>query len=227
MFVKRMMAVLGILLTGIPVLGLAAQVPWTEGVQYFRIEPAQMTALPPGKVEVTEVFSYGCPYCNAFVSTADALEASLPPNAQMDYLPASFSPAEDFPMFQRAYFTAQALGVADRMHHAMFDAVWKTGELALEDPRTHAMRRPLPSLADVAAFYQRHAGIPAAKFLATASSFWVDSKINNCDTLVRTYQVEGTPSIIINGKYRVKMAAMHSSKELIQLVGWLVSQESR
>jgi thiol:disulfide interchange protein DsbA len=221
---KRMIAILSMLLAGTPTLGFAAAAPWTEGVQYSRVEPAQLTALGPGKIEVTEVFSYGCPYCNSFVSTADALRASLPANAQIDYLPADFSPAEDFPMFQRAYFTAQALGVADRMHHAMFDAVWKTGELAVEDSRTHALRRPLPSLADVAAFYQRHTGIPAAKFLATASSFWVESKISNCDALIRAYQVPGTPCIIVDGMYRVNMEAIRSPQELIQLVDWLVGQ---
>lgn len=223
---KAMTLSLSLLLLGFAGHTMAAAVPWTEGVQYSRIQPAQLTGLPPGKVEVTEVFSYGCPYCNAFVPTADALKASLPANAHMDYLPASFSPAEDFPMFQRAFFTAQALGVADRVHDAMFDAVWKSGELAVVNPRTHELRNPLPSLSDVAAFYQRHTGIPVAKFLATSQSFWVESKINNCEVLMRAYQVDETPCIVVNGKYRINMHALRTPGELIQLVDWLVGQES-
>ena len=215
-----------LLLLSLTAQATAAAVPWTEGVQYSRIQPAQLTGLPPGKVEVTEVFSYGCPYCNAFVPTADALKDSLPSNAQMDYLPASFSPAEDFPMFQRAFFTAKALGVAERMHDAMFDAVWKTGDLAVVNLRTHELRHPLPSMADVAAFYQRKTGIPAPKFIATAQSFWVDSQISNCERLLRAYLVEETPCIIVNGKYRVNMQALRSPGELIRLVDWLVVQES-
>src|SRR5271167_3522275 len=75
---------------------------WTEGVNYFLIDPARPTALPAGKVEVTEVFSYACPACNLFVPTMHKLKASLPPNAVLDFLPASFNLAEDWPVFQLA-----------------------------------------------------------------------------------------------------------------------------
>jgi len=43
-------------------------------------------------------------------------------------------------MFQRATCTAQTLGILDRTHDAMFDAVWKTGELAISDPKTHTLK---------------------------------------------------------------------------------------
>ena len=97
---------------------------WTEGVNYFLVVPARPTSLPAGKVEVTEVFSYACPACNLFVPTMHKLKASLPPNAVLDYLPASFNPSEDWPMFQLAYLTAQTLGVAEQTHDTVFDAVW-------------------------------------------------------------------------------------------------------
>jgi thiol:disulfide interchange protein DsbA len=200
---------------------------WTEGIQYFRIDPAQPTGLPAGKLEVTEVFSYGCPFCDRFVPTMRALVASLPANVQVDYLPASFATAEDFPMFQRAYFTAQILGVAERTHDAMFAAVWHTGELSIYDPRTNGLKNPLPGIADAARFYQRHAGVPVARFIAASRSFAVDAKVANGDALVRAYRIAGTPSIIVNGKYRVNLEALHGSGELIQLVTWLVKQESR
>src|SRR5271155_1086860 len=87
---------------------------WTEGVNYFLIVPARPTALPAGKVEVTEVFSYACPACNAFQPTMHKLKQSLPANAVIDYLPASFNPSEDWPMFQLAFCTAQTLGVAEQ-----------------------------------------------------------------------------------------------------------------
>src|SRR5580692_7094109 len=113
---------------------------WSEGVNYFLIVPARPTSLPAGKVEVTEVFSYACPACNIFVPTMHKLKASLPPNAVLDYLPASFNPSEDWPVFQLAYLTAQTLGVADKTHDAMFVAVWQTGELAVIDPATQGIK---------------------------------------------------------------------------------------
>src|SRR5690348_559082 len=149
---------------------------WKEGTHYFAVNPPQPTTVPPGKVEVMEVFSYGCPACNVFQPVMKRLKAALPPNAQIVYLPASFMPAEDWPMFQRAYFAAQALGVADRAHDAMFNAVWNSGELAVSDPKTNRLKNPLPSIEDAAHFYARVAGVKPADFLAASKSFGVDAK---------------------------------------------------
>ncbi len=128
---------------------------WTEGKQYFLINPPRISSVAPGKVEVTEVFSYGCPACNLFVPVMHKLQKALPPNAVLDYLPASFNPSEDWPMFQLAYLTAQTLGIADQSHDAMFDAVWTTRELSVIDPATQRIREHLPTIEDAARFYNR------------------------------------------------------------------------
>ena len=54
----------------------------------------------------------------------------------MTYVHASFNPAEAWPMFQRAFYTAQSLGIAAATHEQMFVAVWETGEFPLLDPNT-------------------------------------------------------------------------------------------
>src|ERR1017187_9025589 len=113
---------------------------WEQGTNYFLIDPPQATAAAPGKIEVTEVFSYACPACNHFYPVVDRLKASLPANAELDFIAAGFRPDEDWPMFQRAYYAAQILGLDKRTHAAMFDAIWKTGELAVEDPRTQRFK---------------------------------------------------------------------------------------
>ena len=200
---------------------------WTAGVHYFLINPAQPTGLPAGKIEVTEVFSYACPGCNRFYPVADRLQSSLPPSAIMDYLPASFRPVEDWPMFQRAYLAARELGIDRRTHDAMFDAVWKTGELAVFDPATQRAKRPAPTIADVAEFYARTAGVKRETFLATASSFAVDVKVRQADELIRSYGVSETPSIIVNGKYRLNPVSAGGYEQTIELVKWLVQQEMR
>src|SRR5690348_4928432 len=155
----------------------AASGQWIEGTHYVVLEQPQPTTVPAGKVEVMEVFSYGCPACNAFQPVIHALERSLPRNARMVFLPASFKPNEDWPMFQRAYFAAQALGIAERTHQAMFDAVWKTGELATFDPTTNRIRSPAPSIEDAARCYARLTGVSQQTFLATARSFGVETKL--------------------------------------------------
>src|SRR6516162_10895714 len=84
---------------------------WTLGENYFAIVPPQHPNVAPGKIEVTEVFSYGCPACYQFYPVAGKLKAALPANAELDYLPASYNVAEAWPMYQCSYFTAQALSV--------------------------------------------------------------------------------------------------------------------
>ena len=199
---------------------------WTEGKDYFLVSPPQHTTVASGKVEVMEVFSYACPACNAFQPIMKQLQASLPPNAQVVYLPASFIPAEDWPVFQRAFFAAQALGVAEKTHEAMFNAVWTTGELAVSDPTTHRLKNPLPTIEDVAKFYQHAAGVSPDKFLAAAKSFGVDAKMRMADAEIGAAGAMSTPTLIVNGKYRLTAQSAGTFDRLIQLVKYLVAQES-
>jgi protein dithiol oxidoreductase (disulfide-forming) len=200
--------------------------PWKEGENYFLLIPPQPTGLPHGKVEVTEVFSYACIVCNRFLPDMHRLIASLPATAVVDYVPASFIPAEDWPVFQRAYLTAQVFGVADRAHDAMFDAVWKTGELAIINPTTGRLKSPLPSIEDVARFYNRTTKVPIADFIGAATSMGVNTRMNQADDLVVKYHVDGTPTIIVNGKYRLGLGSAGDPEKLIDLVKWLVTKES-
>jgi thiol:disulfide interchange protein DsbA len=199
---------------------------WVEGQNYFLIQPAQPTGLPAGKIQVVEIFSYACPGCNRFYPYIDKLSASLPSNAVMEFLPASFRPDEDWPMFQRAYLAADQLKVARRAHDAMFDAVWKTGELAVWDARLNREKRPPPALADAARFYQRAAGIKPDTFLATAAAFGIDVKVKQADERIRAYGVAETPSLVVNGKYRLNPVTAGGDEETIALVKWLVARES-
>ena len=211
----------------VPAAFAASNTDWVEGTNYFVIEPAQPTSAPAGKVEVTEVFSYACPACNQFYPIADRLKASLPKNAIMDYVAAGFIPTEDWPMFQRAYYTALELGIwSPRVHDAMFNAVWKTGELATVDLQSDRLKQPPPSIEDAAKFYARETGVKAATFVATAHSFAVDAKVREADQYIQDCGVDQTPTIVVNGKYRLTANAAGGYDELIELVNYLVKKES-
>ena len=218
--------VLSLLAVATLLLPLAAPAAtWTEGIHYVRVTPPQQTTVPAGKVEVMEVFSYACPACNAFQPVIEKLRSTLPPQAQVVFLPAAFNPQEDWPMFQRAFFAAQALGIAERTHQAMFDAVWKTGELGVTTAGNR-LKDPLPSLADAARFYARVAGVDPQKFLAMANSFAIDGKMRAADSQIVAMHVESTPTLIVNGKYRVIRDSVKTNDELIALVKYLVARES-
>jgi thiol:disulfide interchange protein DsbA len=206
--------------------GAQADTNWAQGQNYFLIQPPQAPGVAAGKVEVTEVFSYACPACDSFYPYMDRLKAALPPNAELDFVAAGFRPDEDWTVFQRAYYAAQVLGVDKRTHDAMFDAVWKTRELAVENPSTHRLQVPMPSLQDIAKFYERTAGVKAATFIATANSFSVDTRVRQADQLVKDYRVQGTPTVVVNGKYRLDVQSAGGPDQVIELVKWLVAKES-
>jgi len=215
------------LLLGTPLAHAQQQAQWVEGKHYLEIKPAQR---PPdaqqGVVEVTEVFSYGCVYCNRALPLMDKIKKSLPSNAHMGYLPAAFNASESWPMFQRVYYTAVALGLMPKMHEAIFSGVWTSNELAVVDAGGQKLRSPQPTIEDAAKFVAKKAGIKPEQFVATAKSFSVDANCRRADQLVKAYKITGTPSIVVNGRYLVNLGSTKSESELIELVNWLVAKEA-
>ena len=214
-----MLKPLGILLAGLVATcatsaAFAADAPapapasWEEGKSYFPVNPPQPTATGD-KVEVLEVFSYACPHCAHFQPYAEQLKQSLPAGAAFTYMPAVFNPSWE--PYARAYYTAESLGVVDKTHQALFDAL-------------HRDHLPLRTIDELAGFYAQN-GVDKAKFLATSASFEVESKLSRAQTIVKADGVDGTPSIVVNGKYRVTGASAGGYPQLIELVDWLVQKE--
>lgn len=216
-------ASLGLLLTAAAASAQPAQ--WVAGKHYVAI-PQQRLQVPSGTVEVLEVFSYGCPACNTFRPAMKQIEQGLPKNAKVAYLPASWNAAENWPVFQRAYITAQSLGIADRAHDAMYDAIWTTGELGVVERSTGRLKKKLPSIEDVAKFYERTTGVKAADFVKASQSFAVDLKIRQAEAQIRAMKVPSTPTLVVNGKYRVNTDGLRSIDEIVSLVNFLVARES-
>ncbi|HEX7814204.1 thiol:disulfide interchange protein DsbA/DsbL, partial [Dyella sp.] len=170
--------------------------------------------------------SYGCPACNAFHATVDQMQTELPSNATMAFLPVSFNPAENFPMFQRAYYAAEALGVSAKGNDAMYDAAWKTKELSSEAPNGGLKpSNALPTIDDAAKVYAKFGADPK-EFVAVANSFAVNTKMKRADDLTQKYGVTQTPTIIVNGKYRYTVGMAGGYPQAIELAKWLVSKEA-
>jgi protein dithiol oxidoreductase (disulfide-forming) len=141
------------------------------------------------------------------------------------YLPASWNKAENWPLFQRAFLTAQSLGVAEKAHDAMFQAIWATGELGVTEP-SGRLKKNLPSIEDAAKFYERTTGVKAANFVNASKSFSVDLKMRQADSQIIAMQVSGTPTLVVNGKYRLNNEALQTPEQVIDLVKFLVAKES-
>ena len=180
---------------------------WQEGTNYFLVEPPQPTA-SGSKVEVLEVFSYACIHCAHFQPTADKIKKELPSYASFSYMPAIFTP--QWEPFARAFYTAQSLGVLDKSHQALFDAL-------------HNEHKPLTDINALAGFYANY-GTDPTKFIAASTSFEVESKMARSVSMVPKYGIDGTPSIVINGKYRLSRGSAGGDDQVVELVKFLVEK---
>lgn len=204
----RLCAALALLL--IPLLSSAAgPVKYQEDVAYQKIVPAQPTA-DPGKVEVVEVFWYGCPHCHRFQPYVESWLLSGPENVNFVRLPAILS--ERWAIHSRAYYTAEALGVLEQIHPALFDAI-------------HNKKERLDTEAALADFFVAH-GVDRERFHSTFNSFAVNSKVSRARELTRRYGIDGTPTVVVNGKYRTGPAMTGTFEALIDVVEYLVDREA-
>lgn len=205
--------------------GAVAAEPFEAGKHYFAVEPVQPTSTGD-KAEVVEVFSYACPACNSFQATMHKIKAALPANTELVYLPASFRPDEDWPVFQRTFYTAQALGILDKSHDATFDLIWKDdGPLRISDATTHRPVKPMPTIEDVGKAFTRF-GVKADDFVATANSFAINAKMKRADTLLKAYGVDSTPTLVVNGKYRLTAQSAGGLDQVAPLIRYLIEKDA-
>lgn len=181
--------------------------PYTEGDQYVTLPAPQQRLSPEGKVEVVEVFSYGCIHCAHFAPVAEQLRKSLPPGVVFKLLPAPFN--EEWMPFARAYYAADKLGVVERTHLALFQAKFE-------------QHYPINTLEELADFYASH-GINRAEFLRIANSEAATAQMQKDLALIQKWQVGGTPTIVVDGKYR--SAEVKTLDDLVGLTRWLVKRE--
>ena len=197
----------GLLLTSACTAQSSGPVPYTEGSEYVKLPAPYQRYSAAGKVEVVEVFSYGCIHCAHFAPLAETLRKELPPGVEFKLLPAPFS-AEWLP-FARAYYAAKQLGVVDRTHLQLFTAKFD-------------QHYPINSMNELADFYARE-GVDRAKFMSIATSPEVTAKMKSDLALIQKWQVDGTPTLVVDGKYRV--AAVHTQEEMAAVALWLAKRE--
>lgn len=163
----------------------------TEGVHYRSIEGGRPYAtLPPGMVEVAEVFHYTCPHCAQFAPMLETWKAGLPKHARLVLVPAVF--AQDDP-WARLFYAAQAARSQAVLHPRLFAAVHGTGSL----PRN-------ANLSQLQAFAN---GVPGSNAKALAAALAnegaLSPKLRNAYEFARRSDIEGTPSLVVAGRYLI------------------------
>ncbi|WP_058195685.1 thiol:disulfide interchange protein DsbA/DsbL [Xanthomonas translucens] len=163
------------------------------GTDYIDIPGGQPLQPTNGKIEVAEVFGYVCPACARFQPQIGPWKAGLPSDVHFVYVPAMFGGTWDD--YARAFYAAEAMGVQEKTHEALYKAIHVDETLKGERGRD--------SVQDIAGFYAKY-GVDPKQFADTMGSFAVSSKTNRAKQFAVRSGVTGTPSLIVNGKYLVK-----------------------
>lgn len=163
------------------------------GRDYEEIPGGQPFAPLDGKIEVVEVFNYVCPACASFQPLVNNWKAKLPADVRFGYVPAAFG--RNWDPYVRAYYAAESMGIADKTHDAVFRAIHIDRSLKGE--------RGMDSFDDIAAFYATQ-GVDAKQFASTMASFAVEGKFNRAKQFILRGQVNSTPTMVVNGRYKMK-----------------------
>ncbi|MCU0735468.1 MAG: thiol:disulfide interchange protein DsbA/DsbL [Methylotetracoccus sp.] len=179
------------------------------GRDYELVNPPQPTA-DPGKIEVLEFFWYGCPHCFHFEPDLNAWLKKKPDNVVFIRQPAIFN--DRWAAHAKAYFTAESLGVIDKMHTLLYEAIQN-------------QRLKLETEDELADFFAKH-GISADDFRKAYRSFSVDSKMRQAAGMAARYGVTGTPALVVNGKYRTGGKLAKSFPQMIEVLNGLIALET-
>lgn len=192
-------------------LAIAQDEPYQEGVHYFKI--SQVPAQTDSKtVEVTEMFSYACSHCNTIEPFLQSWNQSKPDNVVFNRIGVAFG-RQTWEMMARAYITAEMLGIADESHPAMMDAIWKEG-------------KQFRSVDEIADFYTRF-GVEKSAFIANYQSFAADSQLRKSQRDVQLFGIAGTPSLVVNRKYRVgSNKDVTDFNAMLDVVDFLIAKET-
>ena len=163
-----------------------------------------------GGIEVAEVFAYTCIHCANLQPSMSAWKAAQPADVRIEYVPAVFGGVAD--NFARGFFAAQATGLLDKTHDAMFNAVFV--ERAIGGG----------SLEEIADWYATQ-GADAATFQSTMESFAVTTKLNRAKSFAQRTGVNATPTMIVNGKYAASMTRDGGPEGLLRTLDYLIAHE--
>lgn len=187
---------------------LAMAETFKEDVDYTRISKPARTE-NPDKIEVREFFWYGCPHCYKMESFLKPWLAKKPNDVEFIRTPGVLN--RNWEVHARAFYVAQSLGVVEKTHGVLFDAI-------------HNQKQKLDSQKDLAEFYKDY-GVDTNTFNKQFKSFDVTTEIRQADALARVYRLMGVPAVVINGKYVTTAKQAQSYERWMQIVDYLIDLE--
>lgn len=196
-----------LLLCGLTALPVRA---FDEGIDYQTLAQVQPTQ-SGNAIEVLELFWYGCPHCFQLEPTLTSWLATKPQNVVFRRMPAVLGPSWE--NHAKAYYAAEALGVLDRIHEALFSAL-------------HLQKKPIGDEESLANFFAEQ-GVNREEFLKAYRSFAVDMKVRQSKQVANRYGIDGVPAVIVNGRYRTSPTMTASRERMIEVLNHLIATEQK
>lgn len=198
----------------------AQQLPdgrWKAGVHYKPLVPAQSTSAPAGKVEVSEVFWYGCGHCYALEPFLQSWDRNNAAYIEYVKIPVIWGPVHK--AHARLFYTLQALGREKDLTPKVFEEIHQRGNMlaANDEAKTRALQLA----------FAKANGISEEDFLREYDGFSVNTRLQQAERLTRAYRVEGVPLVVVNGKYVTDVGAAGGQSELLKLIDDLAAFEQR
>jgi thiol:disulfide interchange protein DsbA len=181
---------------------------WVEGRDYEPILPPQLGE-SPGKIEVLEFFSYGCPHCKDFHPLVMAWAARLPKDVGFRRVPVSFGRAA-WADLARLYHSLEATGDLVRLDLAAFRAI-------------HEERTNLYTPDAILAWAKRQ-GVDQKRFADAFESFGINTRLSRDEQLVKNYKVQGVPLLTVGGRYAVTGKATKGLADLLPIADGLIAR---
>ena len=178
------------------------------GRDYVEIPGGQAWAARPGRIEVAELFGYTCPHCAHFEPLLAQWKQRQGKDVDLALVPAVYGGAWD--VWARAFFAASDLGLLPRSHEAVFAAIHRDGRL----PRN-------PSAQELGTFFSSY-GVDGDRFRAAMADPKVDARMDRAREFAIASGAEGTPTLVVNGRYRVTAASL---EDALRITDWLVARE--
>jgi thiol:disulfide interchange protein DsbA len=189
---------------------------WQAGQNYGLVANPQPTSVASGKVEVIEVFWYGCGHCYALDPVLEDWKKKKAPYVEFIRVPVIWGPIHR--QHAKLFYTLQALGKAD-LHPQVFEAIHKDGSPLGDRDEVRARALQYGFLSTY--------GVTAEQFDAAYDSMSVAMNMQRAHDITRNFNVGNVPVILINGKYSTSVSEAGSAQELVSLINDLAASETK
>ncbi len=179
--------------------------------EHYQTLPRPVATQDPSRIEVVEVFWYGCIHCFRLESALEEWVDQLPEDVNFVRVPAMWAPVME--LHARMYYAAVALGVLDQVHWPIFREMNERGnQLASEEAILN---------------FVASQGVDREQFRRAFNSFGVTSQVTQARSKAAAYGVRGTPELVVEGKYRISTSMVGSQNALMDVASALIASERR